>query len=424
MRVVSDFREAMWGVLQQGVSTLDVDFVAYAAGQLRPAAARTPPARASTMRSSRCATPVADGTLIAGDRPPTPERGSRFRAVALGVVAFVATLILLFGALNVVRRSDGGAPVPSSSAGGREPRRPRRAPASPSAAGSASGSAAPVAERRLDGVGLAVTRRRSRPWSAPATSPTAASTTTSPPPRSSRRSRVRSSRPATTPTRAGPAQQFHDCYDPTWGAFRDRTRPAPGNHDWETKDLAGYLGYFGTAAAPDGTSWYSYDLGAWHVIVLDSDCSNVGGCGAGFAAGSMAERGPGGVDRAMHARDLAPPAVQLRATTATTRRSRRSGRRSTTQAPTSSSTATTTTTSGSHHRTRARHADGSRGIREFVVGTGGAELRPFFDAKANSELRYSASSASSSSTFTRRRTAGRSSRRRATSATPEAAPCH
>ena len=53
----------------------------------------------------------------------------------------------------------------------------------------------------------------------------------------------------------------------------------PGNHDWDTKDLAGYLGYFGAAAAPAGKSWYSYDLGTWHVIVLDSDCASVGGCG-------------------------------------------------------------------------------------------------------------------------------------------------
>ena len=78
----------------------------------------------------------------------------------------------------------------------------------------------------------------------------------------------------------GSPDQFRDCYDPTWGAFKDRTRPAAGNHDWETKDLAGYLGYFGEAAAPQGVSWYSYDLGTWHVVVLDSDCAAVGGCEA------------------------------------------------------------------------------------------------------------------------------------------------
>ncbi len=83
----------------------------------------------------------------------------------------------------------------------------------------------------------------------------------------------------------GTADQFRDCYGPTWGRFLDRTRPAAGNHDWETKDLAGYVGYFGTAAEPKGVSWYSYDLGTWHVVVLDSDCSSVGGCGADSVQG-------------------------------------------------------------------------------------------------------------------------------------------
>ena len=77
----------------------------------------------------------------------------------------------------------------------------------------------------------------------------------------------------------GSAAQFRDCYDPTWGRFVDRTRPAPGNHDHLSPGLAGYLGYFGSSAAPNGTSWYSYDLATWHIIVLDSSCDIVGGCG-------------------------------------------------------------------------------------------------------------------------------------------------
>jgi hypothetical protein len=76
----------------------------------------------------------------------------------------------------------------------------------------------------------------------------------------------------------GSAANYKDCYDPTWGRHLERTRPAAGNHDWETRDLGGYLGYFGKRAAPAGASWYSYDLGRWHVIVLDSDCGFVGGC--------------------------------------------------------------------------------------------------------------------------------------------------
>ena len=76
----------------------------------------------------------------------------------------------------------------------------------------------------------------------------------------------------------GTAQEFRDCYGPSWGRFRDRTHPSAGDHDWGTPDLAGYRGYFGDLAGPPDRSWYSYDLGWWHVVVLDSQCDKVGGC--------------------------------------------------------------------------------------------------------------------------------------------------
>src|SRR4051812_36564476 len=84
----------------------------------------------------------------------------------------------------------------------------------------------------------------------------------------------------------GSATDFAQCYGPAWGRFLDRTiLPAAGNHDWQTAGATGYLGYFGARAAPDGVTWYSMDLGTWHVIVLDSDCANVGGCDATSAQG-------------------------------------------------------------------------------------------------------------------------------------------
>jgi len=76
----------------------------------------------------------------------------------------------------------------------------------------------------------------------------------------------------------GTAQEFERCFGPSWGRFRDRIRPAAGNHDHATEDAAGYLGYFGVRAGPSGLLRYSYDLGSWHVVVLDSDCWRVGGC--------------------------------------------------------------------------------------------------------------------------------------------------
>jgi len=77
----------------------------------------------------------------------------------------------------------------------------------------------------------------------------------------------------------GSDKVFAECYAPTWGRVLDRTiLPVPGNHDWLTKGASGYLKYFGARAQPNGTDYYSMDLGAWHIIVLESDCSKVGGC--------------------------------------------------------------------------------------------------------------------------------------------------
>jgi acid phosphatase type 7 len=81
--------------------------------------------------------------------------------------------------------------------------------------------------------------------------------------------------------RSGTPQEFADCYDPSWGRHKDRTRPAPGNHDYETSGAAGYFDYFGAAAGEPGKGYYSYDLGTWHIVVLNSNCSQVGGCGEG-----------------------------------------------------------------------------------------------------------------------------------------------
>jgi len=74
------------------------------------------------------------------------------------------------------------------------------------------------------------------------------------------------------------------CYDQSWGRQKGRTRPAVGNHDYLTPGAAGYFDYFGPAAGDRDKGYYSYDLGAWHVVVLNSNCSDVaGGCGAGSA---------------------------------------------------------------------------------------------------------------------------------------------
>jgi acid phosphatase type 7 len=69
----------------------------------------------------------------------------------------------------------------------------------------------------------------------------------------------------------GTAEEFNECYAPSWGRHKWRTRPAPGNHDYETDSGAPYYNYFGAAAGPAGKGYYSYDLGTWHIIVLNTN---------------------------------------------------------------------------------------------------------------------------------------------------------
>jgi hypothetical protein len=70
---------------------------------------------------------------------------------------------------------------------------------------------------------------------------------------------------------AGSPSEFASCYEPTWGRHRARTRPSPGNHDYGTPNAAGYFGYFGALAGPSRSGFYSFDLGAWHVVSLNSE---------------------------------------------------------------------------------------------------------------------------------------------------------
>ena len=75
----------------------------------------------------------------------------------------------------------------------------------------------------------------------------------------------------------GSAADYQACYGPTWGRHAKRTRPSPGNHDYVARGAAPYFAYFGANAGPAGRGYYSYDLGAWHLISLDSDIAAYAG---------------------------------------------------------------------------------------------------------------------------------------------------
>jgi lipopolysaccharide/colanic/teichoic acid biosynthesis glycosyltransferase/PKD repeat protein len=71
----------------------------------------------------------------------------------------------------------------------------------------------------------------------------------------------------------GSPTDYSNCYDPSWGRVKARTKPVPGNHEYETTNAAGYFGYFGAAAGDPSKGYYSYDYGGWHIIALNSEIS-------------------------------------------------------------------------------------------------------------------------------------------------------
>ena len=82
---------------------------------------------------------------------------------------------------------------------------------------------------------------------------------------------------------SGSPDEFEFCYGPTWGRFKERTKPAMGNHEYVNPTAHGYFEYWGAQAGPAGKGYYSFDLGGWHIVALNTNCyaRGLGGCGAG-----------------------------------------------------------------------------------------------------------------------------------------------
>ena len=184
---------------------------------------------------------------------------------------------------------------------------------------------------------------------------------------------------------SGTAAEFRDCYAPTWGRHLARTRPSPGNHDYKTAGAAGYLGYFGTRARPAGTTWYSYDLGAWHIVVLDSNCAAVGGCGPGSAQLRWLQS-----DLAVHA------GANVLAYWHHPRSSSGAHGSNATVQPFWDvlwTAGADVVLNGHDHdyerfapQDRYGRADATHGIRQFIVGTGGTDLRARASTAAHSQV--------------------------------------
>jgi 3',5'-cyclic AMP phosphodiesterase CpdA len=179
----------------------------------------------------------------------------------------------------------------------------------------------------------------------------------------------------------GAAKEFSDCYAPTWGRFKDRTWPAPGNHEYYTPGAKPYFAYWGARA---GRGYYSFELGTWHVISLDSNLApaqhaaqldwlradlarHPARCTLAYWHHPLySSGGHGSVPKMRDAWKLLYDAgAEL-------------------------------VLSGHDHdyeRFAPQDADGrldpARGIRQFVVGTGGAYPTPFLLTVAHSEVRDS-----------------------------------
>jgi Calcineurin-like phosphoesterase len=81
----------------------------------------------------------------------------------------------------------------------------------------------------------------------------------------------------------GTYEEFENCYQPTWGRFKKRTKPAPGNHEYNGSEASGYFRYWGAQVGDPEKGYYSFELGAWHIIALNTNCEvkALGGCAEG-----------------------------------------------------------------------------------------------------------------------------------------------
>ena len=192
----------------------------------------------------------------------------------------------------------------------------------------------------------------------------------------------------------GTAADFAQCYDPTWGRHLDRTYPVLGNHDYDaSKDAKDYFDYFAAAVntGQRGLGYYFYDVGSWRVFALNSEL---------FAAGAAANAAAANTQLTWFKQRLAEAnkpctiAIWHRPlfTSSTSGNGQATDMRDVYKA---AYDANVDIVINGHDHNYERfapqdadaRADAARGIRQFVVGTGGVVLYNGFAAKPNSEVR-------------------------------------
>lgn len=181
----------------------------------------------------------------------------------------------------------------------------------------------------------------------------------------------------------GTDADFQNCYEPSWGRHKPRTYPSPGNHEYHTPGASGYFDYFGAAAGDPAKGYYSYNLGAWHVVVLNSniaaepdstqhewlsaDLASTATCTVAYWHHPLFSSGLHGNQNNMK---LTWDALYAANVDVVVNGHDHDYERFAPQDP-------------------SGEADSARGIREFVAGTGGVGLRPFETIQPNSEVRNS-----------------------------------
>jgi hypothetical protein len=176
-----------------------------------------------------------------------------------------------------------------------------------------------------------------------------------------------------------------DCYDAAWGRHRARTRAIPGNHEYEDTGIANYFQYFGAAAGPGQEGYYSFNAGDWHVVALNSNVDMRRGSpqDSWLRADLAAHRGKCAIALMHHPRWSSGP--------------HQSDRRSLPAWETLEENGVSVVVAGHDHlyeRFRRQRADGTpdttRGLRQFVVGTGGVNHYRIARVDTGSEVRNDA----------------------------------